>query len=326
MCAFELAGCNAAADAWRERCESQEAVFAEHQAAMGSATSDAREEAEKWCGSLHEAMEDIGRWRGRVQELHAERQHMESALEALARARNSWRAKAEATERQLQSALVASSSKAECMVQENQLQSQAEIAAVHSQFSELRMQSQTDMQRAREKWAAAEQQALESAREDTLAMIAEAGALRASLSEAVTRSDALEHQCEASQEKMATQVDATAAVHIKLQQAQREFNSAEAGTEFLHRELSRTRRISEQVKEAVTVEQSDAVVSLVSLVSLVALVSLLALVSLVPLLALVSLVCMHTVHTLQEMPWPFLQSTAYVYIYMYICISEVGWG
>jgi chromosome segregation ATPase len=331
---FELAGSNAAADAWRERCESQEASFAERYAVI--------QEAEKTCGALREAKEDAVRWRSRVQELHMERQHMESAIEALARARNSWHAKAEAAEHQMQNAVVATSSKAECMLQEKHLQSQAEIAAVRSHFSESQARALCDLQEAQEKVMVVEQEAVERARSeasevdalqeslteakakaDALERISEdlkqehatlqekltglaeqdleVAALRTSLSEANARSDALKRQTEdlkqdnvrlqerivglatessemqsklqeqllgqtqdASEvqvelvEKLTRQTEEADAMQSKLKQADRRFSASESGIEFLHTELSRTRRDSEQIWKALAVEQKGA--------------------------------------------------------------------
>jgi len=59
------------------------------------------------------------------------------------------------------------------------------------------------------------------------------------------------------QAKLATQVEETSEVQSKLQDAERRFNSAESGMEFLHTELSGTRRRSEQVKEALAVEKTE---------------------------------------------------------------------
>merc|ERR1719440_449772 len=78
------------------------------------------------------------------------------------------------------------------MLQEKHLQSQAEIAAVHSQLTELQARTHSDIQRVQEKSVQAEQEALEHLRVEML----EAGALRSSLSEAEARLGAAEHSSE----------------------------------------------------------------------------------------------------------------------------------
>jgi len=297
---LEMAGSMAAADAWHEQCEMQEALFARHfadaEARMGGVASDARQEAAKWCSSLREAKEDLGRWRNRVQELHAERIHMESALEALAHARNTWRAKAEATECQLRKSVAIANNKAEMVVHENQVQTQSELAAARSQLSEIQARSQESLQREKEQLALVEHardvaqqqveclreelksteasvarhtllsaETLERARTDTLTISSEAGAWRTSLSEATAKSDSLARHSENLEResvflraRLATQAEEISEAKARLQKAEHRFSAAESGTDFLHSELSRTRKHSEHVMSALAVEQSDA--------------------------------------------------------------------
>jgi hypothetical protein len=221
---------------------------------------------------------------------------MEGALEALARARNTWRAKAEAAECQLRKSVAIANSKAEMLVHESHVQTQSELAAARCQLNEVQARSQDMMQREREKLALVENardssqqqveclreelksteasvarhtlmsaETLERARTDTLTISAEAGAWRTSLSEASAKSDSLARHCEDLERESSTlrfQLDTQAAeiseAQARLQKAEHRFNAAESGTDYLHTELSRTRKHAEHIVEALAVEQSDA--------------------------------------------------------------------
>jgi len=192
--------------------------------------------------------------------------------------------------------MVAANNKTEYMLQEKHLQSQAQIASIRSESSELQMRTECDVRLAREKVALSEQEALQRASLETM----EVATLRASLNDANSRSEALKRHGEdlkheqvkmleklvemtqetsdmqqkleaklagqtqgASEmesrlrEKLTSEMQEVCEVQTELKQAERRFNAAESGFEFMHTELSRQRRDSEQVWKALAVEQKD---------------------------------------------------------------------
>jgi len=227
---LELAGSIAAADAWRERCDAQSASFRGEEAALHRAAHDAQQDAAKVCDSLRNAHEDIGRWRQRVQELHAEHLQMEGVLETLMCARNGWRAKSEAAERQLQGALLMVQNRAQSFVEHEQehaafavSQAYEEIAEVRSSASEwqahfhseahcmqqrllhteqLRDEYQTHMRGYMEELQAVQtlsleekaegHEALEKSRAEAMALLVELSSVRAGLRQTTAGSEILE--------------------------------------------------------------------------------------------------------------------------------------